>query len=254
MYQNGNPDLLRQFQRYNVIIEESQASNRINLENVTRFRPTCLSPLLIFAKNNSHFMDIIMPRDVRAADLFRSMLGSTAGHMGGGSDIPFVVLPKSSSRFDPFFQRICEMGGDYCRKEKFRVMVDEVTNNTYLHSQFNNALVSAQHFPDSDHIEFCIMDDGITIGGSLRRAGMMLADGDALLSAVNGLSSRKEVGRGFGLRESISTLTKEYHAQVLLASGQAIFHFDQGGPKGFLTRDSLKLRGTLISIRLPHRP
>lgn len=251
MQQGEVPELLKHFLRYNTIIEESQSTNRIDLGNVTPSHPTCLLPLLISVRNNFPPKDIIMPKDAQAANLFRDVVGSAAGYIDLGSQIPFVVLPNSNLHLDPYFQRICDMGGAYCRKEKFRVMVDELTDNIYLHSHFKNAMVMAQHFPPSSHIELCIMDDGITIGGSLRNAGMMMEDDDALTAALKGLSSRKEVGRGFGLRESISILTTKYDGQVLLASGRAISHFDHDGPKGFLMRETLKLQGTLICIRLP---
>lgn len=253
MQQDNLPDLLGQYMMYNAIVEKCQSAQKIDLENAAHLRPTCLLPLLVFVKSNVPPMKLIGPLEAQLSKIVQLTLGSSAGCVNYEPQAPFVVLPRSSSHFNPFFQRICDMCGTCGNMEKFRVMVDELTNNIYLHSRFDNAMVMAQHLSPSRNIELGIIDDGITIGGSLRNAGMMLEDGSALNAAVNGLSSRKEAGRGFGLSGSISTLIGDFNANVLLVSGQAIMHFDQHGPKGFIMRESMKLHGTLISIRLPAR-
>lgn len=68
-------------------------------------------------------------------------------------------------------------------------------------------------------MEFCPLDDGVTIGGSLRDVGYEHDDTEAIGQALNGLTSKKSIERGYGLGESIEYFTGEQKGEVFIASG-----------------------------------
>ncbi len=90
--------------------------------------------------------------------------------------LPVVGLPRRERDSQSILDRIYELGGDIGGKDAFRYLLGELTDNIYQHSMFENALIMAQQYQKMSELHLCIIDDGITIGGSLRQAGMILDD------------------------------------------------------------------------------
>ena len=106
---------------------------------------------------------------------------------------------------------------------------------------------------DGDYYEFSFLDDGITIPNSLKKVNYPIKnDSDALLKAINGLSSKKELGyveRGTGLNNTTNIVTSGSDGELLIVSGCALIH---------ITKDNIIAReipndcidGTLVSLRM----
>lgn len=68
----------------------------------------------------------------------------------------------------------------------------ELIGNIYDHSEFNNAYIMGKsHF---DYYEFSFIDDGISIPISLKDNGHVFKnDSQAIVNAINGLSTKKRI-------------------------------------------------------------
>lgn len=127
----------------------------------------------------------------------------------------------------------------------------ELIANIYDHSQFENAYVMGGI--DGNYYEFSFLDDGITIPASLKKLNYFIKnDCDAIIKALNGLSSKNEVGyieRGTGSNNTANIVTSGSDGEVLIASGCALVH---------LTKDRIIVKeilpecidGTLVSLRM----
>ena len=127
----------------------------------------------------------------------------------------------------------------------------ELIANVYDHSKFENAYVMGKL--DNNYYEFSFLDDGITIPASLKKLNTPIKnDCDAIIKAINGLSSKNELGyveRGTGLNNTINIVTSGSNGEVLIVSGCALIH---------LTKDNIIARevpndcidGTLVSLRM----
>ena len=136
-------------------------------------------------------------------------------------------------------------------KNIINFIVHELRNNIYEHSQFKRGLVMGKSYPDFKDISF--VDNGINIANSLKNANYAIKnDCDAILKAINGLSTKNELGfveRGTGLNNTINIVVNGCYGSVLIGSGKGLV---------FLTKDNIYMKtidktpvnGTLISLRM----
>ncbi|WP_458406357.1 hypothetical protein [Methanobrevibacter sp.] len=137
-----------------------------------------------------------------------------------------------------------------------KFIFNELIANIYDHSEFENAYVMGKI--NEDFYEFSFLDDGITIPTSLKKLNYPIKnDCDAIIQAVNGLSSKNELGyieRGTGLNNTTNIVTSSSDGEVLIVSGCGLIH---------ITKDKITARkipndcidGTLVSItmKLDHK-
>ena len=127
----------------------------------------------------------------------------------------------------------------------------ELIANIYDHSKFENAYVMGKK--DSDFYEFAFLDDGITIPSSLKKLNYPIKnDCDAIIKAINGLSSKNDLGyieRGTGLNNTINIVTSGGDGEVLIVSGCALVHITT---ENIIVREIPQdcINGTLVSLRM----
>lgn len=136
-------------------------------------------------------------------------------------------------------------------KNVINFIVHELRNNIYEHSQFSKGIVMGKSNNDFKDISF--IDNGITIPNSLKNANHTFKnDCDAIMSAINGLSTKNELGfveRGTGLNNTINIVTNGCQGSVLIGSGKGLVFITN--EKIFLKNiDTAPLNGTLISLRM----
>ena len=127
----------------------------------------------------------------------------------------------------------------------------ELTGNIYDHSKFSEGcifgrLMNAQY-------DFRVSDNGISIKNSFKNAGYEIEnDSDALIKAVNGLSTKNDLGyieRGTGLNNTANIVVNGFDGEFLLISGDAILYINsekvisQKNPKKLST-------GTIVHLRV----
>lgn len=127
----------------------------------------------------------------------------------------------------------------------------ELTANVYDHSQFSDASISGRL--NDEKYDFIIKDDGISIIDSFRNADYPFENEcDALIKAVNGLSTKNDIGyieRGTGLNNTINIIVNGFKGEILLISGHAILYIN---PTQIITQKIPKefSNGTIIQIRV----
>jgi hypothetical protein len=116
----------------------------------------------------------------------------------------------------------------------------------------------AQRYSKKGFVEVAFFDDGITIPGSLRKAGFNYSkDLDAIKDAVNGKSSKENYERGYGLNTNVRMCTdvNGLGGRVLVVSGRGAFEYcsEESEQRLYNLRESpYSLNGTLISVRIPY--
>lgn len=104
----------------------------------------------------------------------------------------------------------------------------ELTGNIYDHSRFSKACISGRQ--NDDEYEFIIKDNGISIIGSFKNANYSFEnDCDAIIKAVNGLSTKNDLGyieRGTGLNNTANIVSNAFKGEILIISSHASLYIN----------------------------
>jgi hypothetical protein len=240
-----------EYSKFCKIRQESFEKGIIDLSSESWFYPTKLMPLAVFI--NESRMKVLPPTDESAASYYRIITGGTV-RSSRGTYLPIVKIPTDARQrdriFDPLegFEDKTVVGGS----DAVKFFVAELVNNVYDHSGFSNAYVMAQMYPSKHFFEISIVDNGISIPGSFERAGYDFSDGEALSRAIQGLSTKPEGGRGYGLGSCLNLLMKGLRGQGLIVSKEG--GVVAGEKKTFYKMgDYSAFEGTLISVRIPYQ-
>lgn len=136
-------------------------------------------------------------------------------------------------------------------KNVINFIVHELRNNIYEHSQFSKGLVIGKSYNDFKDISF--IDNGINIANSLKNTNNSFKnDCDSIIKAINGLSTKSELGfveRGTRLNNTLNIVTNGCHGSVLIGSGKGLIYIDNENT--YLKNiDATPINGTLISLRM----
>ncbi|MBU1627177.1 hypothetical protein KKB18_07385, partial [bacterium] len=143
----------------------------------------------------------------------------------------------------------------YIKISTFDLLLNEMFDNISEHSQAQNAFILAQYWGKHKSCEFCILDDGIGLFGSLKNANRDVKDDyDALRKIVEtGLSAKNEDGimkRGTGIANTLSVLTNEIvKGEFFIMSGNSYFR-KTTKVEEFSQFDDYSWQGTIVMLRL----
>lgn len=144
-----------------------------------------------------------------------------------------------------------ELDIDKNNMNTLKFIFHEMIANIYDHSGFKDAYVIGKL--EGNYYEFSFLDDGITIPASLKNAKYHIKnDCDGLIKAINGLSSKNELGyieRGTGLNNTLNIVTSGGEGEVLIASGCALIHISEDR---IISKEIPHdcINGTLVSLRM----
>jgi len=123
-------------------------------------------------------------------------------------------------------------------------LLGELADNIDQHSNFSCASIMADYDKNKKEINICIFDDGITIPGAFEAKSILTKDDiDAIKQALEGKSTKKEEGRGTGLRSSKNLVEKGLNGDFYIISRKGFVHENTSK---IIDR---KLNGTLIYIK-----
>jgi hypothetical protein len=248
----GYPQLMDQYLKYAELREQTDSTGCLDLSSIKFLYPTTLLPLSLAMKKSFKDLVYVPPHDPNVQSYLHLMQqGAGFDSLNKQTYLPVVGLPRRERDSQAILDRIYELGGDIGGKDAFRYLVGELTDNIYQHSMFENALIMAQQYRKKDELHLCIIDDGITIGGSLRRMGIILDDYQGIIDAFQGISSKKDTERGMGLGTSLRLMTEGYKGRMLVVSGKGAIHFGKDAPIGYNLSEMFKYEGTLISMVIP---
>lgn len=114
------------------------------------------------------------------------------------------------------------------------------------HSYFNKAFISIQEYTQEKLVDINVIDDGISIPNSLKE-NSSYEDNYYIEKALQGMSSKKENIRGFGLRTVYNYITSVPKGEILIASHNGLFYKNNNFCSR-LTKYGF-IDGTFISLR-----
>lgn len=257
------PSMWPEYGKFADLRQVARTTGRLNMDGVDWVYPTTLLPLTGFlVASKGRALTYVPPKDVDVADYIKLMIENPfPDRLNRKSYIPNNFLPKNQSDADAILSRVMELQNDgqgIGGQSAFAYLISELTTNIYEHSEFKNAMVMAQRYEKKRFVEVTFYDDGITIPGSLRKAGFRYpSDLDAIKDAVNGRSSKEDYERGYGLGTNVRMCTdiEGLGGKVLVVSGRGAFEYtlEKSEQRLYnLGESPYSLDGTLISIRIPY--
>jgi anti-sigma regulatory factor (Ser/Thr protein kinase) len=250
------PQLVRNYLKYCSYRRMVDQTGKLDLTNITFVHPTTLLPLLILMQKIDDTF-IILPRNPDIANYIKIMKRQQTSQ--GQMTYVSMQLTGQPQEKQIILDRINELGKDVevvaKNPDAFSLIVYELIQNIYEHSGFKVAYVLAQKYPRISKLEICFVDDGITIPGSFEKIGLRYEKQEhhkAIHDALNGLSSKKEEGRGTGLT-NVSRIVKEgFKGEMFLVSGfGAVYLAGSKEPVYYKLYEATSFSGTLVSIRAP---
>ncbi|MBS3058098.1 MAG: ATP-binding protein [Candidatus Diapherotrites archaeon] len=251
------PNQLNNFLTFCNLRNSAIESKSLDLQLSSWFYPTTLLPLGAFIKEKREQIKYIPPANQNVANYLSLVTGDLKAENEGKTYIPIINLPPKSleSESGKLLGQIFKFynnGKEYGGENAFKYLISELVDNIYQHSEFKNAFLMAQRYEKKGFMEICFFDDGITISGSFSKHGMVFEDSDAILEAINGLSTKGKE-RGFGLGSNLKVFTQGLPGEMLIVSGKGAAFFKANEPtKLYILQDKYKLEGTLISVRIPY--
>jgi len=251
------PNQLNNFLTFCNLRNSAVESKALDLQLSSWFYPTALLPLGAFIRENRKKIKYVPPANQNVANYISLVIGDLKVESECKTYIPIISLPPKSSENESGKLLECVFkfhnnGKEYGGENAFKYLISELVDNIYQHSEFRNAFVMAQKYEKKRFMEICFFDDGITISGSFAKKGMIFEDSEAILQAINGLST-KGSERGFGLGSNLKVFTQGLPGEMLIVSGKGAAFFKANEPtKLYILQDKYKLKGTLISVRIPY--
>lgn len=249
------PEILNDYLLFCSYRQKCSKSKVLNLRDCKWIYPTTLLPLSIFIKENKDQFEYQAPLDHNLSNYINVATGELSAEFSEiKPHIPLVVLPKDQKQSSAILEYIFQFnhnGDEYGGENAFKYLIEELVDNIYEHSQFTHALVMAQKYEKKNFVEISFFDDGISIPGSFENQGMKFEDQQAIVKAVNGLSTKSEE-RGYGLNSNLKIFTQGLGGEILIVSRSGALHVSKKLQRLYNLRDINKLNGTLISIRIPY--
>jgi hypothetical protein len=196
-----------------------------------------------------------MPSDTGARSYFHTIFNTKIDERRSRSYVPLVQLPSDFKDVDPFLENVYEIQKDdfsaFGGEQAFKYVVSELVDNIYEHSKFKNAFVMAQRYPNLGYLELAFLDNGITIQGSYKAYGMRFKPWEAIIEALNGVSTKSKE-RGWGLASSTKLFKDGLGGRILIVSGGGGLYLERSKQLLYKLRRDMHLEGTLISLRVPY--
>lgn len=204
------PEIWPEFERFVDMRAEALHRPACDLRDLKWVYPTTLLPLGCYLKTSEQ--EWIPPEDEDVANYIMLMIRPRSIDLASGKTyIPVLSLPVHQDAANDMIDYIARFHGrwkEFGGESAFKYLVGELTTNICEHSGFSNAYLMAQKYEKKGFLEMAFFDDGITIPGSLRNAGHEFGDGrEAIPKAVDGLSAKADVARGYGLSSNMRMCT-----------------------------------------------
>jgi len=248
----NNPDLVNHYLRFCRLRSDYLSSKDLDVGRYNFYYPVTILPLINFIKEHS-IKYVYHPN--AGVNRYLSIITSSSPYRSGKTYVPIVELPYARTKLDFTLKRIINLVSKYGGSDAFNYVIYELSENIYEHSNFRNAFLMAQRY--SNFLEICILDNGVTIPGNIMNNYPDMSkeeDYQAIYDAIEGLSTKKEEGRGYGLGSSVKLFTKGLEGKLFIVSRCGACYIDKSKPTYYKLNSSHRWDGTLISMRVPLPP
>lgn len=165
----------------------------------------------------------------------------------------YLNLLKNNVIADPLFLQLITTS-------TFSLLLDEMIDNVQEHAGAENVYLFAQYWKKNNSCEFCLLDDGQGLLGSLQSAGREVADSEEALRKIleTGLSAKTDYGdirRGTGIRTTRALITnREINGEFFLMSGDTAFLHSASQGQKFFRFSKYFWHGTIVMGKLNRPP
>ena len=207
-----------------------------------------------------HFYEGLKP-DIIDTEEFRRLLKKYCNK----SYIPVISFPASVGRTADKDSILSAVENLLCRQLKLennvlnglKYMLGEMVDNITEHSDSERGYIFAQSYPTKEYVDLCIADEGITLKGSFKKAGIeVYEDIEAMQAANKGVSSKNlpnAENRGYGIYTTKNMLITGLQGQYMMMSGQALYLKDRNMDNVYKLPNGIRWNGTVIALRLPYK-
>lgn len=243
--------MLRNYLRFSQLRSQANTTNKLDLSTITWFYPTLLLPLGLFIKQN-HDIEVVLPVDPYTNNYFNIIMEKGEANRAK-SYIPIIKIPETIAESHTILNELNPYAAKDCGgTTALQYFIGELVDNIYQHSRFSTAYVMAQKYPRLGFLEFCVIDNGISIPQSYENAGRCIEyDRVALDYALDGKSTKNSDERGTGLPNSVKLLTSRMNGACLIISRLGCLCANRMEKDTFDINEKDIYQGTLISIKVP---
>lgn len=242
--------LLSDYLEFSRLRSDALATKELDLSTIHWFYPTLLLPLGVFIRQNKNIR-VTPPKDSSVSSYF-DIITETNKTDGNKSYIPIIKVPESKDKSDTILEKLGNFAADCGGITSLGYFIGELVDNIYQHSSFSTAYVMAQKYQSMGFLEFCLIDNGISIPQSYENVGIPIKnDKVALDYALEGKSTKKNTERGRGLRDSIKLITLGMNGVCLIVSRKGGLRASHEEKASFDIYEKNIYEGTLISINVP---
>lgn len=249
------PELLQGLLKFSEYASKIRSAGRIDLCQET-LSLTTLVPLLNFIEESDATVKCTHSKSTIIEDAISRFKKEENIELPNENCYAVKLAPAKETNaaidlLDKVRDKNCQCGGE----NAFKLLVGELMDNIYQHSQFTNAYIFGQKYTDKKFVELTFFDNGISIPGSYKNRGFHFTDNEAIREATLGFSTKGEE-RGRGLPYMKGLVLRGLEGEMLIASGKAALYdsFNLQPSRATLDFEFVKeppFKGTLISIRMP---
>lgn len=242
-----HPELLLQYLDFCRHRESGDKFGRIILQDESYPNPTTALPLYELSLKNPK-LSFQFTMDESADDGKKISFSEI-------SDPHVIEIPLNASASDAAFQIVSNRtnANDFGGSDAFVYVLAELTDNVYEHSHFSRGSIMTRSYYDRGFCDLGIFDNGVSIRKSFSDHGMRFSqDSEAIVWAINGLSSKKDLERGHGLGSTIRIFLEALRGQVFIVSGSGAVFLEGTSHVRYDITSKNVLEGTLITVRAPY--
>ncbi|MFQ5406360.1 MAG: hypothetical protein ACE5DI_04350 [Candidatus Micrarchaeia archaeon] len=253
----NNSELLRNYLLFCDYRNKAKTTSKINLAATNWLYPTTLLPLGNFIRENKAVYEYVQSSNTDVDTCISIMLDENYSESFASKESCLMVrLPVEKEKCELALQHLYELHDNGQRlggQTAFKYIIEELVDNIYEHSEFRSAFVMAQAYPEKRFAEMCFFDNGISFQGAYEKRGKMYSGFESIRKALEGVSVKPELQRGFGLRTTLKLVAEGLGGQALIVSGTGGFYKEKDNQKqtGYTFQAERQLKGTLISMRIP---
>jgi len=252
---------------YEIFKDKSPGEDlEFNLYQVEWICPLVILPISAYINNThssykledckikSYLQTMKFPVGVDSVDLFEQAISN------GKSYIPITVLKQEAGatrdKLETLFQeKISEILGNIKGAESaISYPITELVTNIFEHSKKDVGFICAQIYPSKQYLDICIVDCGRGFAKTYKEErGIQLSDGEALIAAMEGKSTKPdpENKRGTGIRTSKDIICKGLKTgKFILISGSMGLVIDSN-TENLVSFPQFYWQGTIVAFRIP---
>ncbi|MHB2018047.1 MAG: hypothetical protein ACYCW6_13940 [Candidatus Xenobia bacterium] len=235
---------------------KAQGNLEIDLSQIRFSNPFSTLPLaaLSLASQQDRRVQIRPPEDENCRAYLKAIQFPEGGRLKPGRSYSPVLRWAPEDDTDvaaalyAFFRE--EMGGGDFSIDSVIYPFSELWDNIANHAESDSGWCQWQYYPADGRLDVCVLDRGISFAGAYRTAGQELSDREAVVKALDGVSTKGGRERGFGLRTSVRLITASaFNGRFCCISGSAGFEAGPGDGTPRLFDLPWTWKGTLIMFR-----